>query len=183
MTPTKEELTAARDDLQSGGLTHDDELIINALLDNAINDVELQESSDKFWEKIKTDFPDALEEGRKQLTEISKRKSNTNALDLESLKREVINSVQSIRHNELSIDAGSAISEAIDHLAPRIVREGMVQIPQEAMKLIDRMAEQWSTDECVEQGKEDECDFTDGYDMFVRDARKLKAMIAAAKEE
>jgi hypothetical protein len=47
-----------------------------------------------------------------------------NAPDLEFLKREVINAVQSIRHNELSIDAGSAISEAIDHLAPRIVREG-----------------------------------------------------------
>jgi len=100
-----------------------------------------------------------------------------NPPDLERLKREVY-AQEFVRHCETDRDLVSCV---IDHLAPRIVREGMVQIPQDAMKLIDRMAEMWSSDECVEQGKEDECDFTDGYDMFCKDARKIKAMIAAAK--
>jgi hypothetical protein len=49
-----------------------------------------------------------------------------NAPDLESLKREVY-AQEFVKHCECDIDLVSCV---IDHLAPRIVREGMVVVPE-----------------------------------------------------
>jgi len=99
--PTKEELTAARDALQSGRLTHDDELVINSLLDNAIN-----------------------------------------ALDLDDVGVYLLENTKAKPDDEFMRIVATVIIEAIDHLAPRIIRDGMVVVKagvnDRAVKLLNK---------------------------------------------
>ena len=119
--------------------------------------------SDEDW----NDFVKLVQYARSTLTPPDTQGA-LDAPDLESLKRKVINAVQSTRHNELSIDAGSAISEAIDHLAPRIVREGY-KVTGEIiyMAMYADKGANWNANECQE--------IWNGY------VDKVNAMIAASK--
>ncbi len=112
-----------------------------------------------------------------------------NAPDLSELKREVTKICRD--KNELETPdyvIMEAVANAIDHLAPRIVREGFVVVPVEVIKEINRLSKMNTSREYKESENYnyDEEDigatFIDAYDMFVRDVRLLnKKVIAASK--
>jgi hypothetical protein len=57
-----------------------------------------------------------------------------NAPDLESLKREVVSDIRNtpeLLHKALGYSMEEVVGHVIDHLAPRIVREGFVVVPEE----------------------------------------------------
>jgi len=109
--------------------------------------------------------------------------------DLESLKREVTDAVYGENDEFLGkLSPAEVISKAIDHLASRIVREGMVVVPVETVKEINRLSKMYTSREYKESenyniDEEDMGDtFIDAYDMFVSDVRLLnKKVITASK--
>ncbi len=62
--------------------------MILPFLDQAIENYELLKQADKFFDSINEQFPDALENGRKQLAEIADRSKAINAPDLLEVLKE-----------------------------------------------------------------------------------------------
>jgi hypothetical protein len=107
--------------------------LIRTLLDQAIQDAEIQKHSDEFFDCINEKFQDALEKGRKQLDEIADRAKAINAPDLDELRKTIHE-----RLPQREYDRRQGWNAAIDHLAPRIVRDGCVVVPLEpTQKMID----------------------------------------------